>query len=109
MFTFKSVQHFFAKAAQAIVADARRLPGALAAVEATKTVVEGVSAAVAPAAVPLEDAAYALLGAVLAAIHAGGDAAKAKLQDAGLDVTAMQKAEAAYASVPQLVAVAKSL
>lgn len=109
MFTFKNLQHFFAKTAQAIVAAAKKLPGALEKVEETRAVVEGVTQVVDPAAVVLEDAAYSLLGAVLAAIHAGGDAVKAKLADAGLDVVAIQKAEAAYASVPQVVAVASAI
>jgi hypothetical protein len=109
MFTFRSIGHFFAKAFHAIAKAEPKVEAELEAVAATKPVVEGVTDAVAPGLVPLEDAAYAVLGAVVAALHAGGDAAKAKLADAGLDVTAIQKAEAAYASVPQLAALAKTL
>lgn len=103
-FTFKSIGHFFAKAFQAIESE-------LPKIEATKPEVEAVTEAIPGGAgvVLFEDAAYAVLGAVAAALSAGGDAAKAKLADAGLDVVAIQKAEAAVASVPNLVAAAKSM
>jgi hypothetical protein len=104
MITFKSVGHFFAKAYKAVVAE-------LPKIEATKATVETVTAAVpgGAAVVPIEDAAYAVLGAVSAALTTGGDAAAQKLQDAGLDVAAVQKAQAVLAAVPHLVTVAKSL
>jgi hypothetical protein len=103
MIAFKSVGHFFAKAFQAI-------GKGLLAVEAEKPIVEGVTAAAGQTAlVPFEDAAFALLGAVSAALTAGGAAAAQKLQDAGLDVVAIQKAQDVLKAVPQVVAVAKSL
>lgn len=103
-FSFKNLGHFFATAFQAIV---KELPK----IEATKTTVEAVTEAIpgGAVAVPLEDAAYALLGAFAAAFTASGAAVSAKLQDAGLDVTAIQKAEAVVQQVPQIVAVAKAL
>ena len=100
---FNNIGHFFAKAFKAIVTDLPKL-------EATKPVVEGVTAAVGQSAfVPIEDAAYAVLGAVAAALNSGGEAAVAKLQDAGLDVTAVQKVQAVLTQSAQLAAVAKAL
>jgi hypothetical protein len=104
LITFKNVGHFFAKAYKAIVTE-------LPKIEATKATVETVTAVI-PGGAPallVEDAAYAVLGAISAALSAGGAAAAQKLQDAGLDITAVQKAQALIASVPQLVTVAKSL
>lgn len=71
-----------------------------------KAVVEGVSGAIANAVQPgtgtlvvtAEDAAFSLLGAVDAALKAGGDAAAQKLLDAGLDVTAINNVKAIGAS-----------
>lgn len=101
--SFKSLGHFFATAFKAISAELPKLA-------ATKTIVEGVTIAAGGAAlVPVEDAAYALLGAFAAAFSASGSAVSAKLQDAGLDVVAVQKAEAVLAQVPQLVSVAKAI
>ena len=100
--TFKSVGHFFAKAFQAVAKD-------LPKVEASKTTVEAVTSAVDPSAVPVEDAAYAVLGEVASAINAGGSAASAKLADAGLDVSVIQKVEALLKSLPGLASLAKAL
>lgn len=71
-------------------------------VEGDKTIVEGVSGAIANAVQPgsgaavvsIEDAAFSLLGAVDAALKSGGDAARQKLLDAGLDVTAVDNVRA---------------
>jgi hypothetical protein len=98
--SFNSVGHFFAKAFQAVT----KLAG-------TKTAVETVTAAIpgGAALLPIEDAAYAVLGAVSAVFSASGDAASAKLADAGLDVVAIQKVEELLAQIPQLAALAKAL
>jgi hypothetical protein len=102
MITFKSVGHFFAKVYQDVVAE-------LPKIEATKTTVEAVTAVVDPVAVPVEDAAYAVLGEVSAALTAGGTAAEAKLADAGLDVNVINTVKSVLASIPQFVALAKKL
>jgi len=104
MITFKSVGHFFAKAFQAI---AKEIP----VIESTKPVVEGVTAVIpggAPA-ILLEDAAYAALGGIAAAIAAGGSAVSAKLADAGLDEGAIQAVENALKQFPNLASLAKAL
>jgi len=70
--------------------------------EADKTVIEGVSAAVATAVQPgsavpvvgIEDAGFALLGSVDAVLKSGDAAAEQKLLDAGLDVNAIKAAKA---------------
>lgn len=102
--SFNSIGHFFAKAFKAITTE-------LPKIEKTEGTVEAVTAAIpgGAAVIPVEDAAYALLGAFAAAFSASGAAVSTKLQDAGLDVVAIQKAEAVIAQVPQLVTVAKSL
>lgn len=101
--TFKSVGHFFAKAFSAI---AKELP----VIQKTETVVEASTVAAGGAAlVPLEKAAYAVLGGVAAAIAAGGSATEAKLADAGLDVGAIDAIKAVLAQFPNLVSLAKAL
>lgn len=102
MITFKSIGHFFAKAYKAIVAD-------LPKIEATKATVEGVSEVADPALVPVEDAAYAVLGEISSALTAGGDAVAAKLQDAGLDINVINMVKSVLSGVPNLVAMAKKL
>lgn len=104
MITFKSVGHFFAKAFTAIAKDIPK-------VEATAPIVEAVTNAIPGGAVamPLESAAYAVLGEVAAVITAGGSAAGNKLADAGLDISVIQKVEAVIASFPNLVTLAKAL
>lgn len=101
--SFKSVGHFFATVFQ----DALK---AVPAIEATATTVETVTAAVptyGPLAVPVEQAAYAVLGEVAAVLNATGPAASAKLADAGLDVNVIQTVEALLKSIPQFVALVK--
>lgn len=98
---FKSIGHFFATVFQ------KALP-ILAGIQKTETAVEAVTNAVyGPLAVSAEKAAYALMGEVAAALTAGGDAVKAKLTDAGLDIKVIETVEAVLASVPQFVALAK--
>ena len=103
MITFKSVGHFFATAFTALAKDIPK-------VEGTEATVEAVTAAAGGAvAVPLESAAYAVLGEVAAVITAGGSAASSKLADAGLDVAVIQKVEAVIANFPNIVTLAKAL
>ncbi len=102
MFTFKSVGHFFAKAFKAIV---KELP----VIESTKTEVTAVTGIIFPQAVPVENAAYALLGEVAALFNTAGAAAASKLQDAGLDVNVINQAKGVIDSVPNLIALAKAI
>jgi hypothetical protein len=103
--TFKSIGHFFAKAYEAIIAD-------LPKIEATESTVEAVTAAIptfGPLALTAEKTAYAVLGEISAVLTAGGDAAAAKLTDAGLDINVVNTVKAVVASVPSIVSVAKAL
>ena len=102
--SFKSVGHFFATAYKYVVSE-------LPQIEATKATVETVTAAIpgGKAVVPLEDLGYAVLGEISAILNAGGDAAKAKLADAGMDVAVVSDVEALVKSVPQIAARAKKL
>lgn len=102
--TFNNVGHFFAKAFKAIVKEIPKI-------EATKPVVEGVTATVpgGAAVLPIEDAAYAVLGAVAGALNAGEAAVEKKLLDAGLDQTAINKAKSVVAQLPHITAMAKAL
>lgn len=102
--TFKSVGHFFATVYKDVVSE-------LPKVEATKATVETVTESVPGgiAVVPLEDLGYAVLGELSAILNAGGDAAKAKLADAGMDVTVVNDVEALLKSVPQIATLAKKL
>lgn len=108
MISFKNVGHFFATVFQKVKADLPKVEAGVQQVAATKTVVEGATQLIAPGAVPIEDAAYAVLCAVGAALTAGGSATEAKLADAGLDAAAIEKAKAALATIPQFVALAKA-
>jgi hypothetical protein len=103
--TFKSFGHFFATAFEKVVA-------VLPKIEATETTVETVTAKVpvyGPLALPLEKAGYAVLGELAAVLNAGGAAAKAKLNDAGLDINVIQTVEALIAAIPQIATLAQSL
>ena len=105
MITFKSVGHFFATIFQKVLA-------VIPKVEATASTVETVTAAVpvyGPLAVPIEKAGYAVLGELASVLTAGGAAAEAKLADAGLDTNVIATVKALVASVPQFVALAKTL
>lgn len=103
--TFKSVGHFFATVYEKVVAEIPKI-------EATATTVETVSAKVpvyGPLAVPVEKAGYAVLGELAAVLNAGGDAAKSKLADAGLDSNVIATVEALLAAIPQFVTLAQAL
>lgn len=103
--TFKSVGHLFATAYSKIVS-------VLPKIEATETTVETVTAKVpvyGTLALPVEKLAYAALGEFAAVLHAGSDAAKAKLSDAGLDITVINAVEELLKDSPQLIALVQSL
>lgn len=105
MITFKSVGHFFATAFEKVVA-------ALPKVAATEGTVEAVTTQVpvyGPLALPIEKAAYAVLGEVAAVLNAANAAGKQKLQDAGLDINIISTVEAVIKDVPQLAALVKAL
>jgi hypothetical protein len=101
---FKSVGHFFATVYSKAVA-------VIPKVEATETTVETVSANLPDAALilPVEKLGYAVLGELSAVLHAGGDAAKAKLNDAGLDIKVIAAVEALLKSIPQFAALVSTL
>jgi hypothetical protein len=105
MITFKSVGHFFAKAYTALVAELPKISATAATVEAVteKIPVYG------PLAVTAEQAGYAVLGELSAVLTAGGDAAKVKLADAGLDINVITTVEDLVKSFPNIVTFARSL
>jgi hypothetical protein len=105
MITFKSVGHFFATAFEKVVA-------VLPKVQATEATVEAVSAKVpvyGPLAVPVEKIGYAVLGELASVLAATGEAGKAKLADAGLDINVITTVEELLKDIPQLVSMAKAL
>lgn len=100
---FKSVGHFFATVYQKAISIIPK-------VQATEATVETVTAVIpvfGPLALPVEKLGYAVLGELSAVIHAGGDAAKAKLADAGLDTNVVESIEALLKSIPQFAALLK--
>jgi hypothetical protein len=102
---FKNIGHFFATAFQKVLAVVPKL-------EATETTVEAVTAQVpvyGPLAVTVEKAGYAVLGELAAVLNAGGAAAQAKLNDAGLDINVIKTVQALLAGIPQLATLAKTL
>lgn len=100
---FKSVGHFFATVFQKVVA-------VLPKIEATEGTVETVTAQVpvyGALALPIEKLGYAALGELANVLNAGGDAARAKLNDAGLDIKVITSVEDLLKTVPQFAALAK--
>lgn len=101
MISFKNIPHALATFFKAVVKKLPAVESGIEKIEGDKTVVEAVSdvaaAAVSPAATvavnAIEDAGFALLGAVDAALKAGGAAAEKKLLDAGLDQAAIDAAK----------------
>lgn len=102
MFTFKSVGHFFAKVYKDVVVG-------LHDIEKTATVVETVTASVWPQAVPVEKAAYAVLGEISSLLTTGGEAASQHLTNAGMDIAVINQVKDVLASVPHVVAIASKL
>jgi hypothetical protein len=103
--TFKSVGHFFATAYKDTAA-------ALPKIIATDTTVEKVTGDIpvyGPLGVTVETAGYAVLGEISALLTTGGEAAAAKLTNAGLDEAVVTSVEALLKSIPDLVNLAKAL
>jgi hypothetical protein len=103
--SFKSVGHFFATVFQKVVA-------VIPKVEATEGTVEAVTAKIpvyGTLALPIEKLGYAALGELASVLNAGGDAAKAKLADAGLDINVITTVEDLLKSVPQFSALISAL
>ena len=109
--TFKNVQHALATFFKAVEKDTplvlAKTEQVLQTAENDKAEVEAVSAVVAGAiggaaavtpTITVENAAFAALAAIVAALKAGGTAAATKLLNAGLDQTAIDAAEAAGAA-----------
>jgi hypothetical protein len=108
---FKNVGHFFAAAVSKFLVVEPKIEAAAAQVAAAAPQVEAITAVIpvyGPEAVKIEQAGVMALGAIVSVIHALGDAAQAKLVDAGLDLTAVQTAQDVYAKLPaQLKAMVK--
>ena len=104
MKVFKSIGHFFAVAIQAILVDGPKIEAGAPVVEAVTSLVPVYG----PLAVTVEKAGYALLGELLGVLHAGGEAAEAKLADAGLDANVIATIKA-VGSDPSIKSVAKML
>ena len=105
MIIFKSIGHFFARFFTAAV---RELPRVIA----TAGTVEAVTASIpvyGPLAVSAEKLAYAVLGEISSVLNAAGEAGKAKLADAGLDINVIKSVEALVASFPEISKFVKSL
>ncbi len=98
--SWKSVGHFFASALKTLAAAQKIAP----VVEAVTAAVPGVGVS----GVALENAGFAVLGELVALLNAGGEAAKQKLADAGLDIAVIQQAEGVLGSVGQLAALVKA-
>lgn len=105
-FSFNNLGHSLASFFKTAYADVKKVGMAaeneIPKIEAAKPIVERVTAAAADTFAPgsqavvvtIEDAAFAVLGAVDAALKSGGDAAQQHLLDAGLDQTAIDAVKA---------------
>lgn len=103
---FKNIGHFFATAVSKFLVAEPKIEAVAAKVETAAPIVEAVTAAVpvyGPLGVKIEQAGVMALGAIVGVIHALGDAAQAKLLDAGLDITAIQTAQDVYTKLPGTV------
>lgn len=118
--SFNNIGHglatFFKTAAKDVEKAVPAIETGIEKIEGDQQVIEGVSSAVANAVAPgsgatvvtVENAAFSLLGAVDAALKAGGDATAQKLIDAGLDVTAINNAKTVGAQTVSFYNVLKS-
>ena len=99
---FKNIPHALATFFKAAVAEAKKAEVGIEKIESEKAVIEGVSSAIATGIAPgsagavitIEDAGFALLGAVDAALKSGNAAAEQKLLNAGLDQQAIDAVKA---------------
>lgn len=108
-FEFKSTAHAVAYYFHKVVAKIPAIIAGAQKVKNTETVVEGVSALAAPQLVPVESAAYACLGGIIALLTAGDAAIEGKLLDLGLDKGAIDAAKAVAPQASQVIALAKAL
>jgi hypothetical protein len=123
MISFKNVQHALATFFKIVVTEAKKAEAGLPKVEAgiekvegTQTVVEAISGVVANAIAPgsavavklVEDAAYAVLGAIDNALKAGGVAAEQNLLNAGVDQAAIDAVKAVGSASVAVYTVAKA-
>lgn len=76
-FSFQSLGHFFAYAAQEIVRGAKAIESVLVRIQAHEQVIEQITGLINPQAVLIERAAFAMLGKVMHAVHDAGEAAMA--------------------------------
>ena len=103
---FTSIGHFFAKAVSVFLSVEPKIDAGAAKVEAAGASVEAVTAAIpvyGPMAVTIEKAGEMALGAIVGVIHSFGAAAQSNLTNAGLDITAIQTAQAVYDKLPSEV------
>jgi len=108
--SLNSVGHFFAKFLHGVLAVEQKAAKSLTELAATETTVEAVTTSVgASAVVPVEKAAYAVLGEVAQVLTLAGEAGEAKLADAGLDSAVIEKVKSILADSSQVVALAKAL
>src|SRR5579864_8308893 len=104
-FGFKSIGHFFASVGKDLVGLAKSAGPVLAKVDATVTanapVIEAVTALIDPAAVAIEQAAFALFGTAMQAIQAADQAALANGLNVQLDVATITDLKALAPAVEQ--------
>jgi hypothetical protein len=105
-FNFNNLPHALATFFKAAAADVKKaipvIENAIEKAEGDKAIIEGVSGAVANAVQPgaagpvvtIEDAGFAVLGSIDAALKSGDAAAEQKLLDAGIDVNAINAVKA---------------
>jgi hypothetical protein len=104
-YMWKSLGHFFASVFQKVLA-------VNATIQKDAPVIEGATAAVpvyGPLAVTVEQAAFAVLGEVAAALNAGGAAVETQLTSAGLDQKVIDTVKAVAASSVNLADVVKAV
>lgn len=114
--SFKNIPHALATFFKAAVKDLPKIESGIEKIEGDKPVVEAISDVAANAVAPgsaiavnaIEDAGFAVLGAVDAALKAGGAAAEQKLLDAGLDQAAINAVKAVGVSSVAVYTVAKA-
>ena len=102
--------HFFAKAFKFISSYEAKIASVITKdIEPTEIAADTVAASLDPAAVPLVDAGYAVLGELASVLTVGGEAAAAKLTDAGLDLKVITLVKGMIPKVQGVVAIAKTL
>jgi hypothetical protein len=100
---FKSLTHFFATAISKFLTVEPKIEAVATKIEAAAPEIEAVSAAIptyGPLAVSIEKAGEMALGGLVSVVHVLGEAAQAKLLDAGFDITAINTAVDVYKNLP---------